>query len=156
MSDPDPTPDRLDETGPLQDVVRYVPGILAVVLTVGVSVGAHLPVSLPSLKQSVLLAGIPAVAIALLVSRSDWDPSGSRFLALAGLAWAVFSLSRIPLLDAGSARIDGSVYVLADLALVWLGSYLASAAVVYGIEWPTPHVSGDGDVDAPDPDPADD
>jgi len=156
MTEADPTPDRLDEPGPLQDVVRFAPGTIAIVLTVFVSVADHLAVSRPSLTTSVILAGIPAVGIALLISRSDWDPSGSRFFALTLLAWGVFSLARIPLLDPGSTRVDGSLFVLADLALVWLGSYLTAAAVVYGIAWPTPHISPDGDVDPSDPDPADD
>jgi hypothetical protein len=40
--------------------------------------------------------------------------------------------------------------------MVWLGSYATAAVVVYGIDWPTPHIAHDEDVDARDPEPADD
>ncbi len=156
MTRPETALDRVEDPDPLQDVVRYVPGLLTIVLTVGVSVVDHLPGSRPSMVMSIIFAGIPATGIALLISRSDWNPSGSCCLALAVLAWGIFSLVRMPLLDPGSTRVDGSVYVLADLALVWLGSYLTSAAVVYGIDWPTPHIAPDGEMDTPDPEPADD
>jgi hypothetical protein len=156
MTRPDHFPDRLDETDPLQDVVRYAPGLLAIALTVGVSLVDHLPVGRPPLTDMLLVAGVPAALLAVLVSRSDWDPSGSRFLVLTVLAWGVFSLARIPLLDPQSTLVDGSLYVLADLGTVWLGSYATAAAVVYGIDWPTPHVARDGDVSTRDADPADD
>lgn len=130
-------PDPLDgETDILQDVIRYTPGLLLIGLTVGVSLVDHFPVNRPSQTMTIGILAVPAVALALGITRSSRDPSGARIAALAVLSWLVFSLARVPLLDPSSTRIAGSIPVLLDLCLVWAGSYAIAAAVVYRIDWP--------------------
>ncbi|MEF8784787.1 MAG: hypothetical protein V5A45_02555 [Haloarculaceae archaeon] len=145
---------RVDDAGFLSALACYLPGLLTIVLTLGVSVSSHLPVARPGLLTSVVLAVPPAALLASVAVWSDWGPSGVRLLVAAVLAWAVFSVARIPLLDPAATRIVGSPLALLDFGLVWLGSYAISGAVVYCIDWPT--VESDTERDRSQPGFADD
>ncbi len=145
---------RVDDAGFLSCFARYLPGVLAIVLTLGVSVSNHLPVLRPGLLMSVALAVPPAALLASAAAWSDRGPSAVRLLAVAVLSWVVFSLARIPLLDPAATRIVGSPFALLDFGLVWLGSYAVAGAVVYCIDWPA--VDTDTEQDRTQPDFADD
>lgn len=143
-------------TGLARAIAGYLPGLIAVALTLGVSVIDHLPVERPSLWQTVALAAVPAVLVAAVIVRSEYEPSGASVLGLAVVSWLVFSVVRFPLLDPAAGNVDGSVYVLADLGLIWVGSYAVAAAVVYGYDWPSIEPPTEVEVDRREGDPADD
>lgn len=139
-------------------VARYVPGLLAVVLTVGISLVNHLPVATPGPVMTVVLATLPAVVLASAIVWSDRDPSGLSLLVVAGLSWALFSVARLALVDPAAGRLVGSPYALLDLGLVWLGSYAVVGGIVYGTEWPTFDTDAERDAERErsQPDVADD
>jgi len=147
---------RRDDAGFFSEFVRYLPGILTIVLTLGVSVTTHLPVPSPGLLAGVALAVPAAALLASVAVLSDRRPSGIRLFAFAGLSWLVFSLARVPLLDPISGRIVGSPFALLDLGLIWLGSYAVACAVVYCVDWPTVDTDTDVERDSPRTDFADD
>ena len=137
---------------------RYFPGVLAVVLTVGVSVANHLPVPVVGPPTAIALAVPPAAVLASVIVWTDRDPSGACLLVVACLSWGVFSLARIPLVDPVAGRLVGSPLALLDLGLVWLGSYTVVGGVVYGTDWPDVETESDSntDSDRSRPGPADD
>lgn len=145
---------RVDDAGFLSCLARYLPGGLAIVLTLGVSVSNHLPVPEPGLLMVVALAVPPAALLASVATWSDRGPSAVRLLAVAVLSWVVFSLARLPLLDPAATRIVGSPFALLDFGLVWLGSYAVAGAVVYFVDWPA--VDSDADRERSKPEFADD
>ena len=140
----------------LEGLLCYFPGVLAILLTVGVSLADHLPVVRPGLPTTIALAVPPAALLASVIVWSDREPSGARVLALAVLSWGVFSLARIPLVDPAAARIVGSPLALLDLVLVWAGSYAVAGAVVYCIDWPAVETPTDDESDRSQHDVADD
>lgn len=145
---------RVDDASFLSCLARYLAGVLAIVLTLGVSVSNHLPILKPGLLMSVALAVPPAALLASVDARSGRGLSAVRLLAVAVLSWAVFSLARVPLLDPAATRIVGSPFALLDFGLVWLGSYAVAGAVVYCIDWPA--VDTDTEQDRAQPEFADD
>ncbi len=137
--------------------LRYFPGVLAVVLTVGVSLGTHLSVATVAVPTTLALAVPPAALLASAIVWTDRDPSGATLLVVACLSWGLFSLARIPLVNPAAGRLVGSPFALADLALVWLGSYAVVGGIVYGTDWPEPDTDGrDTERERSQPDPADD
>ena len=145
---------RVDDAGFLSCLARYLPGVLAIVLTLGVSVSTHLSVPSPGLLMGVALAVPPAALLASVATWSDRSPSAVRLFVVAVLSWVVFSVVRIPLLDPAATRIVGSPFALLDFGLVWLGSYAVAGAVVYCIDWPA--VDSDTERDHSQPEFADD
>jgi hypothetical protein len=139
-------------------IARYLPGLLAILLTMGVSLATHLSVAVPGLLTTGLLAVPPAVVLASAIVWSDRDPSGLSLLVVAGLSWALFSVARLALVDPAAGRLVGSPYALLDLGLVWLGSYAVVGGIVYGTEWPTFDTDAERDTERErsQPDVADD
>ena len=135
---------------------RYLPGVLAIVLTVGVSFANHLFVAGIGLPMAVALAVPPVALIASVIVRTDYDSSGVQLLLVAGLSWGLFSLARIPLVDPAAGRLVGSPLALLDLGLVWLGSYAVVGGIVYRTEWPTFDTESERDRERSQPDVADD
>lgn len=147
---------RRFDTDVLRGFLLSLSGMLAIGLTVGVSLADHLPVARPGLSLTIALAVPPAALLASIVAWSDRDPPGIRLLALAAFAWAIFSLARIPLVDPAASRIVGSPFALLDVGLVWLGSYAVAGAVVYCTDWPTVESVSENERDPSQPEMADD
>jgi hypothetical protein len=145
---------RVDDAGFLSCFVHYLPGVLAIVLTFGVSVSNYLPAPEPGLLMGIALAVPPAALLASVDTWSDRGPSAIRLFAVAVLSWIVFSVAQIPLLDPAATRIVGSPLALLDFGLIWLGSYAVSGAVIYCIDWPA--VDADTERDRSQPEFADD
>lgn len=134
----------------LRGVARFIPGLLLVALTVGVSMADHLPVPNPGMWQTIAIALPPATLVAAVLTWRSRTHSGPKLLACALLAWGVFSLTNGYLLDPAASRLVGAPLALLDIALVWLGSYAVSGAVVYGIDWPAVDVPEEADIEETD------
>ena len=140
----------------LAGFVRYFPGVLAVVSTLGVSILTHLTGLSLGFLTAVTLAVPPAALLASGLAWVDREPSGVHLLLVAGLSWGLFSLARIPLVDPAAGRLVGSPLALLDLGLVWAGSYAVAGGLVYGTDWSTLGADADTDSDGSQPDVADD
>jgi hypothetical protein len=149
---------RADVSAFITGFVQYFPGVLAVVLTVGVSLANHLSTAAIGLPTTIALAVPPAALLASVIVWTDREPSGLQLLVVAGLSWGLFSLARIPLVDPTAGRLVGSPLALLDLALVWLGSYAVAGGLIYGTDWPALDTDAEDDTDGDrsQPDVADD
>ena len=148
---------RTDMSAFVSGFVRYLPGVLAVVLTVGVSLANHLPVAQLGMSTAIALAAPPTALLASVAVWTDREPSGVCLLLVACLSWGLFSLARIPLVNPAASHLVGSPVALLDLGLVWLGSYTAVGGVIYGTDWPTLDTDErDTERDRSQPDVADD